>query len=650
MLPNDPGKRGFLRQGVYFLPGLTRARTRGRTNGGFLILKEMASDLQRFDADMHTDTDAKLPAPGRLWAAGGFLLILLPVVALMTFMDIGRQKDQSIQLLLEKGAALIRSFEAGTRTGMAHMASGVFRLQRLLAETAQQEDIVYLLVTDDQGRIIAHNDADRVGTRHGADLDLVAVAAGGAEAWRMVSDAEGRRVFEVYRKFMPGIAGAPEPSGRHPGPMRHGPQMMRRWLEQNWPHGEPPSPERLVIFVGLDMSAVEAARWANTRHAAGMAVILLVAAAAGFAGLVRLEGYRAARTSLRRIRAFSERLVESLPVGLVALDRHGVVAAVNPAACDLLKQPASGMVGHPAAETLPAPLAALADRLGPLQSRLETEVSCPTGGGDLPLVVNAAWIADAEGADAGKMLLLKDLSEVRALEAAVKRSERLAAIGSLAGGVAHEIRNPLSSLKGFATYFRQRSPGRPEDEKIATIMIGEVDRLNRVVGQLLELSRPVTVSPTPLPVRSVIEGAVAVVRPRAAEAGVKLEVVPSDDAAPVPMDPERMHQVLLNLLINAIEAMGEGGRLQVLVKTVENGIEIQVVDTGPGIGAEDLSQVFDPYFTTKSTGTGLGLAIVHNIIEAHGGTVTFDSRPGAGTTVRLRLPFSPLGGDHDRRG
>jgi signal transduction histidine kinase len=151
-------------------------------------------------------------------------------------------------------------------------------------------------------------------------------------------------------------------------------------------------------------------------------------------------------------------------------------------------------------------------------------------------------------------------------------------------------------------------------------------------------------------VRSVIEGAVAVVRPRAAEAGVKLEVVPSDDAAPVPMDPERMHQVLLNLLINAIEAMGEGGRLQVLVKTVENGIEIQVVDTGPGIGAEDLSQVFDPYFTTKSTGTGLGLAIVHNIIEAHGGTVTFDSRPGAGTTVRLRLPFSPLGGDHDRRG
>jgi two-component system sensor histidine kinase HydH len=291
-------------------------------------------------------------------------------------------------------------------------------------------------------------------------------------------------------------------------------------------------------------------------------------------------------------------------------------------------------------------LAALADRLGPQQTRLETELSCPTEDGrDLPLVVSAAWITDAEGGDAGKILLLKDLSEVRALEAAVKRSERLAAIGRLAGGVAHEIRNPLSSLKGFATYFKQRSPGRPEDQKIATIMIGEVDRLDRVVGQLLELSRPVAVSPKPLPVRSVIEGAVAVVRPRAAEAGVQLEVGLPEDPTPVPMDPERMHQVLLNLLINAIEAMTAGGRLQVFVKTVENGVEIQVGDTGPGIAAEDLDHVFDPYFTTKSTGTGLGLAIVHNIVEAHGGTVTIASRPGGGTAVRLRLPFSPMGGE-----
>ncbi len=605
---------------------------------------------------MGSNRDHILFASGGIWAVGGFLLVVVPVVAVMTFMDIGRQKAQSNQLLLEKGAALIRSFEAGTRTGMAGMSSGVFRLQRLLVETARQSDIVYLLVTDDQGRVLAHSDADQTGSLHGKDLDLSAVVALQKEAWRVVAGADGTRIFEVYRKFLPGGQTAgdslrPEARGRHHlGPMRHNSQMMRRWLEENWPHGEPPSPERLAIFVGLDMSAVEAARTADTRHAVGMAVILSLAAAAGFAGLVFLQGYRAARSSLRRIRAFSDRLVESLPVGLVALDAADVVATVNPVACGLLAQTTAQMTGRPAAEVLPAELAALAGRLGPEQNRLELELTCPAGGDRrLPLAVSAARFTDAEGREAGKMLLLKDMSQVRDLEAAVARSERLAAIGSLAGGVAHEIRNPLSSLKGFATYFKERSPDRPDDQKIATIMIQEVDRLDRTVGQLLELSRPVRVSPTPLPVRSVVETAVALVRPRAAAAGVDLTVDLPGDLAPVPMDPERMHQVMLNLLLNAIEAMNGGGRLRVAVETMATGIEIRVADTGPGIAGEHLQRVFDPYFTTKSTGTGLGLAIVHNIIEAHHGTVAIDSRPGAGTTVRLRLPFVQTGDDHERR-
>jgi two-component system sensor histidine kinase HydH len=392
------------------------------------------------------------------------------------------------------------------------------------------------------------------------------------------------------------------------------------------------------------MSAVEAARVADTRHAVGMAVILSLAAAAGFAGLVLLQGYRTARTSLSRIRAFSDRLVESLPVGLVALTADDLVATVNPVACDLLKQTPARMVGQAGAKVLPHPLMALANRLGPNHPRLENDLTCPVGDNrHLPLAVSAAWFADTDGASAGKMLLLKDLSQVRALEAAVERSERLAAIGSLAGGVAHEIRNPLSSLKGFATYFEQRSADRPEDERIARIMIGEVDRLDRVVGQLLELSRPVTVSPKALPVRSVVETAVALVRPRAAEAGVALVLDLPENLAPVPMDPERMHQVLLNLLLNAIEAMTGGGRLELRVQAMDAGIEMAVADSGPGIAPENLSHVFDPYFTTKSTGTGLGLAIVHNIVEAHHGTVAIDSTPGLGTTVRLWLPFSADG-------
>jgi len=578
---------------------------------------------------------------GRLWVAGGFLLILLPVVALLTFQDIQRQKVQGQRLLLEKGAALIRSFEAATRFGMAGMAPGVFHLQRLLMETARQEDIVYLLVADDQGRVVAHSERSRPDGHHGLDLDPARVVTLREERWRVVPGPAGRPVFEVYRKFLPG-GERPSPGEETGGKERYRPgthhrrMMMRRWLEQNWFQGPPPSPDALAIFVGLDMRAVEAARAADTRRAVFTAVAVLAAGTVGILLLALLQGYRSARASLSRMRIFSDRLVADMPIGLVALDPDGHVAAVNPVGRTLMARAAVGV----AADTvLPPELIGLAERLGPDTPRIEAEIECaPVPGERLPLAVSAALMSDPDGREQGRLLLFKDLSDVRALEAAVERSQRLAAIGSLAGGVAHEIRNPLSSLKGFATYFQERSADRPKDLEIARIMIQEVERLDRVVGQLLDLSRPVRVSRRALPVGEVVEGAAAVVRPRAEAAGIDLELALPPDLPPVPMDPGRMHQVLLNLMLNALEAMVDGGHLSISAVGGAGGVDLTVADTGPGIDPAQIDRVFDPYFTTKSTGTGLGLAIVHNIVEAHRGAVAIDSRPGEGTRVRLHLP------------
>ncbi len=588
-----------------------------------------------------------LPSLGSLWAAGGFLLILVPTVAVLTYMDIGRQKAQSTQLLLEKGAALIRSFEAGTRTGMMGSEPGMFRLQRLLAETAQQEDIVYLLVADDQGRVVVHDDAARIGTRHGSDLDLEAVVVSGKEAWRITEGPGHEPVFEVYRKFMPS---GQAPAGRHGSEFRHrhspnshrGAMMMRRWLEENWPQGAPPSADRLAIFVGLDMGSVEAARAANTRHAVVMAVTMSAAGAVGILLLALLQTYRTTRASLNRIQAFSDRLVAHMPIGMVALGPAGEVATVNPAGAAILNITPESALGRPAHEVLPPALADLAGRLQSGGQRLDAELDAAVAPGPpLPLAVSAAALNEAPSPGLSRILLFKDMSEVRALEATVERAQRLAAVGSLAGGVAHEIRNPLSSLKGFATFFKERNPPDSEAWRIAGIMIQEVDRLDRVVGQLLELSRPVRIAPRPLAVGSTIETAAALLRSRAREAGVALAVDLAPDLPPVPLDPERFHQVLLNLLLNALEASDKGGRIQVGARADGTHLEIQVSDRGAGIAPEALDRVFDPYFTTKSTGTGLGLAIVHQIVEAHRGTVQIQSQPGQGTTVRLRLPRHP---------
>jgi len=242
----------------------------------------------------------------------------------------------------------------------------------------------------------------------------------------------------------------------------------------------------------------------------------------------------------------------------------------------------------------------------------------------------------------GHVLLFKDLSEVQALRREIARNQRLASIGRLAAGVAHEIRNPLSSIKGFATYFKERYRENKEDQQTADIMIQEVERLNRVVGQLLEFARPINISRKSTSIAAIIEDSLRLVEREAFRKNIKIETRFSSPVNEIFIDPDRINQILLNLYLNAIEAMENGGRLSVVLLLDEDKkwIKIRVKDTGAGIKKEELAHIFDPYFTTKPSGTGLGLAIVHNIINAHDGKMKVESSPEKGTAVTLFLPIS----------
>ena len=259
----------------------------------------------------------------------------------------------------------------------------------------------------------------------------------------------------------------------------------------------------------------------------------------------------------------------------------------------------------------------------------------------MALEVGARRLTGERGEPLGSILLFRDLTELRALRDEMARNQRLATVGRLAAGVAHEIRNPLSSIKGFATYFRERYRDTPADAQTATIMIQEVDRLNRVVGQLLEFSRPIGILPRPVRVAQLVADSLRMIEAQAAGKGIAIETacdVPGEDAT---LDADRLNQVLLNLYLNAVEAMENGGTLGVRVAAdpAAHALEIRVSDTGCGIRPEDLPQIFEPYFTTRPGGTGLGLAIAHNIVGAMGGTIAVASRPGSGSTFTLRLPL-----------
>ncbi len=565
------------------------------------------------------------------WIFIGAAVILFPIFSFMTIENINRQKAQTERLLEETGAALIRSFEAGTRTGMAGFWRD-FQLQRLLVETAQQPDVVYLIVTDVNGTIIASSSPEQIGNRYGKGIDLSFIAVSAENFRRILTTDEGKKVFEIYRRFVP---------MRPPSIMHKGRRIRNMPCTQSLPQPATEAHEELrFIFVGLDMDSIEEARLADAMHTVVMGLILLCIGFAGVTMLFLVQNYRMTRASLSRIKAFSDTLVENMPIGLIALDTALIITSFNQIADRFFNLAAVNAIGKNASDILPAKFLELITNTEIEKNALEKEIVCRISGDvRLPLEVSASKLKDEKDAFLGYVLLFKDLREVRLLQKALARSQRLASIGSLAAGVAHEIRNPLSSIKGFATYFRDKHHDTPEDQEVSAIMIQEVDRLNRVVSQLLEFAKPVAILKQPISISDVIHNTIKLIEKHPKEQKIEIKTHISSDIPVISADKDKINQVFLNLLLNSVEAITTGGSIDISVFSDQEHLVVQIADTGTGISETDLSQIFNPYFTTKQTGTGLGLAIVHNILEAHDGEIRVENKTGGGTLVTIRLPL-----------
>ncbi|MFN2437186.1 MAG: ATP-binding protein, partial [Desulfotignum sp.] len=236
-----------------------------------------------------------------------------------------------------------------------------------------------------------------------------------------------------------------------------------------------------------------------------------------------------------------------------------------------------------------------------------------------------------------RLITARALSEK--LKQEVETSRHLAAIGKLAGGVAHEIRNPLSSIKGLATYFGKRYAGHPDDSETARIMVQEVERINRSITQLLEFAKPMAVEKKEVEIRDMISHSLKLVAHDLEKKSITAKKDIQSSRSRFNTDPDRVKQILLNLYMNSLAAMQEGGILTVTVIDVAPGqdLEIRVADDGCGMDEQIVADMFDPYFTTRPDGTGLGLSIVHRLVESLGGEIRVKSAKGEGTTVSIYL-------------
>ena len=448
------------------------------------------------------------------WIFVGAVVILLPIFSFITIHNIKEHRVNFNYLMLGKGAAIIKSFEAGTMAG--GMNWGIKERQTLMSEIVKQSDIAYLAVTDINGRIIAHSNPAFIGKKHIDKKEIIADKVNIRDLrWHKFTTLENKKTFEVFRVLAPSCLYK----------NRHCPEQDRSCIYPPKFNKKEKFLRRQIIFAGFDISAFENSRNDIIHYTIGRGIIFFLISIAGILSLFIILGYRNTNAMLR-----------------------------------------------------------------------------------------------------------KEIAE----------AQRLASIGKLAAGVAHEIRNPLSSIKGFATYFKEKKFNSEKERNIAEIMVNEVERVNRVVGELLEFSVPVKLYKSSINIKELVLASLKLVENKASEKSITIKTEFEKNLKTVNADPDKITQVLLNLYLNAIDVCKKDDLIKIVCRNnkKKNRIEIIVSDTGEGMEEKNIPHVFDPYFTTKAWGKGIGLANVHNIIETHNGKIEVKSKKDEGTTFTIYLPVN----------
>jgi PAS domain S-box-containing protein len=362
---------------------------------------------------------------------------------------------------------------------------------------------------------------------------------------------------------------------------------------------------------------------------------------------------------------YNARILVSMTNGLVTLNMEGSIVKWNEMAARITGYPVGEVEGRLCREVFasnPLLMRLLLDGIHGKGVWWERGVSfIRPDGREVPIEINTSLLEDDTGQTTGLLGVFRDLSLVRELEQRLRRADRLAAVGRMAAMVAHEIKNPLVALKTFVDMVPRRAKDPAFIARFQDIVPKEVDRVNAIMEDLLELSRPPRISPRPLHVHEVIARCVALYEQQAAERAIAIVQELAPALVQVRADPEYLLRALGNLAINAIQAMTAGGRLTIrtgsgvpwqstLAETtahVDLGtaadaaqpfVFIAVVDTGTGMTPDQLDSLFTPFFTTKEKGTGLGLALTHKIIEEHQGYLHVESQFGIGSTFTILLP------------
>jgi signal transduction histidine kinase len=381
-------------------------------------------------------------------------------------------------------------------------------------------------------------------------------------------------------------------------------------------------------------------------------VLLFLVGGIGIAAAITLMHYHSTRRTLEEVKGLARNILESIPTGVLTTNREGLITAANPAAESILMRSLSALLGHSYASVFAdggTIRKVLDEALQHHRYVIHKDLAYDSGEHPSRTIrVSTAELTGDDGHCAGVILQAQNVTEWLALEQRVRVAEKLSALHTLSAGVAHELRNPLSAidlnLHLLEEEIRDHGVSTPESVRYLQVVNAECRRLAGILDNFMKFARPGAVSLHRVESATLFGHLLALLQAEADERKIRIVQTIEDGLPAVLGDETQISQVLVNVMVNAFHAMPDGGMCWIAAtqRLIEEKrwVEISVKDTGVGIGKDNLSRLFEPFYTTKPTGSGLGLAIAYRIIQDHGGTIQVSSMPGGGTTVAIKFPVA----------
>ena len=360
-------------------------------------------------------------------------------------------------------------------------------------------------------------------------------------------------------------------------------------------------------------------------------------------------------TEVQNAKIYNEILLQNLTTGVIAADADGSISVFNGEAEKITGLDAKAMLGKTIRD-LPGSLCHILETTLQSGERQEDrEIYLRSSSASAYARASSSTFHSQDRQLLGALVVITDITDLKRLELQIRRSDRLASLGTLSAGMAHEIKNPLVSIKTFAQLLPERYNESDFRETFSNLIVHEINRIDSLVNQLLRFARPAKPLLRPMRVHEVLDKTLLLIQHRLYQKEIKLTKLWEADIDTTRADADQLEQVFLNFFLNAMDAMKRGGELTVTTKIrsgdvlvsqlstededTTEALCISIRDTGDGIRAEDIPHVFDPFFTTKDYGTGLGLSVVHGIIEEHGGQIEVESELSKGTAFHILLPL-----------